>query len=153
MLKNTFPLFVKHILGPFTAFYTYDWLKDKLSVLWRTSSSPMLPVQLSCATFATYLGVVFTYPFAHTSRMMVDFWPKKDGVDPFNGNYRRASVWLWYGPTWNISFPGLFKSYFWKVFPLWWTSILLADKFGMFSYWRIDIMSGASDNTPDDSFI
>ena len=154
LFKNTFPLYMKHILGPFTAFYSYDWLKDKASVLWRTSSSPMFPVQAVLAAFSTYLGAVFAYPFAHSTRLMVDFWPKKNGVDPFSGNYRKAAVWLWYGAgSWNIAFPGLFKNFFWKVFPLWFTGIMLADKFGMFSYWRIDIMAGPSDNTPDDSFI
>lgn len=153
LVKNSLPLYIKHTLGPFTSFYTYDWLVDKLSVIWRTSNTPMFPVKLFCATLASYLGTVFVYPFAFGARHMVDFWPKKDGVDPFKGNYRKAITWLWYGPTWNIGFAGLFKKYFWHAFPLHLASILLADKFGMFSYWRIDIMSGPSDNTAEDSYI
>ena len=146
---------MKHILGPFTAFYSYDFLKDKLSVLWRTGSSPMFPVQLFLAGLCSYMGVVFAYPFAHGTRLMTDFWPKKDGIDLFKGNYRKAAAFLWLSShSWNTSWGGLFKSgYFWKNFPLYFASILLADKFGMFSYWRIDIMAGPSDNTPDDSFI
>ena len=35
----------------------------------------------------------------------------------------------------------------------WFTTLLLADKFGIFSYWRVDIMSGAGDNNNEDSYI
>jgi hypothetical protein len=49
---------------------------------------------------------------------MVDLWPKKNGVDIFQGNYRKAATWLWLAaPTWNISFPGFMRLYFWKTFP------------------------------------
>lgn len=30
----------------------------------------------------------------------------------------------------------------------WFVSILLAEKLGMFKYWRIDIFNGAADNSP-----
>ena len=153
LLKNTFPLFAKHTLGPFTAFYSYDWLIDKLSIIWRTSNNPVLPVKLFAATFATWLGVNFSYPFAHAVREMVDLWPKKNGVDLWKGNYRKAAVSLWYGPSWNIGFAGLYNRYFWNVAPLYFMSIMLADQFGLFSYWRIDILCGAADNTADDSYI
>jgi hypothetical protein len=50
---------------------------------------------------------------------MVDFWPKKNGVDVFQGNYRKAATWLYFtAPSWNIAFPGFFKLYFWNVAPL-----------------------------------
>ena len=153
MFKNTFPLYAKHVLGPFTAFYSYDWLIDKLSIIWRTTNNPILPVKLFAASFATWLGVNFSYPFAHAVREMVDLWPKKNGVDLWKGNYRKAAVSLWYGPSWNIGFAGLYKRYFWYVAPLYFTSLMLADQFGMFSYWRIDILCGAADNTADDSYI
>lgn len=153
LFRNTFPLFAKHIMLPFTAFYSYDWLVDKLSVIWRTTDNPILPVKLFAASLACYLGAVFSYPFVMPVKDMVDLWPKKDGVDPWKGNYRKAMVSLWYGPTWNIGFFGLFNRYFWHVFPLYLSSILLADQFGMFSYWRIDILCGASDNTAEDSYI
>lgn len=68
LFKNTFPLFIKHSVGPFTAFFCYDWLIDKLSIMWRVSSMPVLPIVLFCAGFGTYLGAAFTYPFAVTSR-------------------------------------------------------------------------------------
>ena len=49
---------------------------------------------------------------------MVDLWPKKNGVDIWQGNYRKAATWLWFGPSWNIAFPGFFSNYFWKVGPM-----------------------------------
>lgn len=69
--------------------------------------------------FIYIIGAAFSHPFAHTTREMVDFWPKKNGVDVFQGNYRKAATWLWFtAPTWNIAFPGFFKLYFWNVAPL-----------------------------------
>ena len=35
----------------------------------------------------------------------------------------------------------------------WFTTLLAANHFGIFSYWKIDIMSGAGDNTNEDSDI
>ena len=68
LFKNTFPLFVKHTLGPFTAFYSYDWLIDKLSIAWRVGNMPVLPVVCFSALLSTYLAAAFTYPFAVASR-------------------------------------------------------------------------------------
>ena len=115
LFKNTFPLFIKHSVGPFTAFFCYDWLIDKLSVMWRVSSMPVLPIALFCAAFGTYLGAAFTYPFAVTSREMVDLWPKKNGVDPFGGNYPKASVYIWFSQAILNYYPGFFKEYFWHI--------------------------------------
>lgn len=117
LFKNTFPFFMKHSLGPFTAFYCYDWMIDKCSILWRVAGMPVLPVVLFCASFGTYLGAVFSYPFAHTSREMVDFWPKKNGIDPFGGNYRKASVYIAMSQNILAFYPGFFKNYFWHIAP------------------------------------
>ena len=117
LFKNTFPLFIKHSIGPFTALYCYDFLIDKLSILWRVANMPVLPVVLFCASFGVYLGAAFTYPFAQTSREMVDIWPKKNGIDPFAGNYRKASVYIWFSQNILMFYPGFFKNYFWHVAP------------------------------------
>lgn len=140
-------------MGPFTAFFCYDFMIDKLSILWRVANLPVLPVVLACATFGTYLGAAFTYPFAHTAREMVDIWPKKDGIDHFGGNYRKAAVYIWFNQNILNYYPGFFKNYFWKIAPQWFISILLAEKLGLFKYWRIDIFGGAADNSPEDSFV
>lgn len=153
LFRNTLPLFIKHTLMPFTAFFSYDWLVDKLSVIWRTSNTPMWPVKLFCAGFSTWLGAVFSYPFAVAIREMTDLHPKINGVDLYQGNYRKALSVLWYNGEWNAGWAGLFHRYFWFVAPLYFLSILAADQFGMFSYWRVDIMSGPGDNTAEDSYI
>ena len=153
LFRNTAPLYVKHILAPFTAFFSYDWLVDKLSVIWRTTDNPTMPVKYFCAGLSSYLACVFTYPFLFTAKDMVDVWPKKDGIDPWKGNYRKAMVYLWYGPSWNIGWPGMFHRYFWHAFPLYFSTLILADQFGIFSYWHVDVLSGAGDNTAEDSYI
>lgn len=116
LFKNTFPLYIKHIIGPFTAFFCFDFLIDKVSVLWRTTNMPVLPLILSCALFGTYLGAVFTYPFAVTAREMVDLWPKKSS-EAFGGNYRKAAVYIWFHQNILIFYPGFFKRYFWHIAP------------------------------------
>ena len=59
---------MKHTLGPFTLFYTYDFLKDKMSWMQRVGNMPLLPTNMFNATIATYLAAVFTYPFAVVSK-------------------------------------------------------------------------------------
>ena len=78
---------------------------------------PVLPIVLFCATFGTYLGAAFTYPFAVTAREMVDIWPKKGGVDPFGGNYRKAAMYIWFSQNIVNYYPGFFKRYFWHIAP------------------------------------
>lgn len=65
LFKNTFPLYVKHIFAPFTLFYTYDWMVDKMSLFWRTTNMPQLPLKWFCAGLATYLAAIFTYPLTN----------------------------------------------------------------------------------------
>lgn len=117
LFKNTFPLFIKHSIGPFTAFFCYDWLIDKFSVLWRAGGMPVTPIVLFCASFSTFFAAAFTYPFAVTARQMVDIWPKKNGIDYFGGNYRKASMYIWFSQNILYFYPGFFKRYFWHIAP------------------------------------
>ena len=77
---------------------------------------PVLPCVLLAATFSTYMGAIFTYPFAHTIRQMVDLWPKKGG-DPFGGNYRKGAVYFYFNTNGLNFYPGFFKNYFWHIAP------------------------------------
>jgi hypothetical protein len=99
-----------------TAFFMYDFFIDKFSVLWRNTSFPVLPLVTFAAAMGTYVGAVFTYPFAVTAREMVDVWPKK-GADPFGGNYRKAAVYIWFSQNILAYYPGFFKNYFWHIAP------------------------------------
>lgn len=148
LFRNSFPLFIKHSMGPFTLFFCYDLTIDKLSVLWRVATFPVLPVILFTCIFSTYLAAAFTYPFAYSVREMVDFWPKKNGIDPFKGNYRLASTYVWFSQTLIGFYPGFFKNYFWHIAPQWFVTCLLAEKLGIFKYWRMDIFNGPGDNSP-----
>lgn len=77
-----------------TLFYTFDFVKDKSSILCRVAEIPYFPVKIFNALLSTYLAMVFSYPFQQT-REVVDFWPKNSKVgDPFKGNYRRAATWM-----------------------------------------------------------
>jgi hypothetical protein len=52
-------------------------------------------VNLRAIGLSSYLACVFSYPFGVMSRQLVDFWPKeKGGVCTFQGNYRKAMVWV-----------------------------------------------------------
>ena len=117
LFKGTLPLYLKHIFGPFTAFYTYDWVQDKLSVIPRQTTFPWLPIKLFSATVAVWLAAVLTFPYAYTAREVVDFWPRKNGVDPFQGNYRKASVWMFFGDSLGNYYYGMYRKYLWHIGP------------------------------------
>lgn len=106
-----------------------------------------------CATFSTYLACVFSYPFGIMSRQMVEMWPKeKGGVCTFQGNYRKAMVWLWYHDYSSNMFPGFMNNYFWRQAPWMFSALWIADSFGMFTPWRHDPYEGAGNNTWEDVF-
>ncbi len=50
--------------------------------------------------------------------------------------------------TFGTSHPSTFL-----IYDRWFFTIILAEKFGIFKYWRIDIFNGAADNSPEDSFV
>jgi len=83
---------------------------------------------------------------------MVEMWPKENGVCRFDGNYRKAAVWLWYHEFGSNAFPGFFNNYFYRTFPQLFATVWFADMFGMFTYWNHDYMVGAGSNTWEDSF-
>ena len=120
--------------------------------MYRASNYPREITLIFCAAVSTFIAGFLTYPF-QTARDMIDTWPKKNGICPYDGNYRKAYSYLWYAENWNHSFPGFLKLYFWNYAPQWFFTLLLADRLGFFTFWRVDIMSGPGDDTNDDSFI
>jgi hypothetical protein len=52
----------------------------------------------------------------------------------------------------NNFFPGFVKNYAIKAGPMMFSTLLFADNFGMFSYWRVDYFSGPGTNSWEDSF-
>lgn len=144
---------MKHTLGFGTLFLTFDWLIDKLSVMWRISDVPRYLLAAMSAGFSCTLTAFFVYPFSNTVREMVEKWPKKDGICPYDGSYRKAMHYLWYSDFWNTAFPGLFKSFYWHHAPQWFITLMLSYKLGIFNYWRVDTFSGPGDNNNEDSFI
>lgn len=133
-------------------FYSFDFIKDKSSWMWRVGDVPYWPCKVANAAFCSYLACVFSYPFAVTAQHMVDFFPKPNGVDVFQGNYRKAAVWLWYHENASNYFPGFFRTYFYRQFPWMFSTLYLGDSLGIFSYWQIDIWSGPGTNSWEDSF-
>lgn len=60
-------------------FYTFDFIKDKASWMWRVGELPYFPCKTAIAAFTSYLTCAFTYPFAVTAREMIELWPKDKG--------------------------------------------------------------------------
>jgi len=101
---------------------------------------------------ASFMGCVFSYPWAVIVRDMVEMWPKENGKCRFDGNYRKAAVWLWYHEMGSNAFPGFFNRYFYKTFPQLFLMTYFADVMGMFTYWSHDYMVAGGSNTWEDSF-
>lgn len=150
LFKNTSPFFVRNFFQTFTLFYSYDFLKDKCSWLWRIMETPYLPSKIFLASVSTYLACLFSYPWAVVVREAVEFWPKKNGVCSFDNNYRKAGIFFWYHDFANNMFPGFFNNYFWKQAPWMMTTLLLGDALGIFSYWVVDPFSGPGTNSWED---
>jgi hypothetical protein len=51
-----------HIYSTFTLFYSYDWLKDKLSLMWRASNYPREIPLVFCAAVSSFIAAFLTYP-------------------------------------------------------------------------------------------
>lgn len=153
LFKNSFPFFARNFFQTFTLFYSFDFMKDKMSFTWRVGEMPYEPVKAVLITISAYLASIFSYPFGVTIREMVDFWPKeKGGICTWDNNYRKAAVWLWYHEFSNTMWPGMFNNYFWRNFPWMFGSVWIADKLGMFTYQSIDLMGGPGGNSWEDSF-
>jgi len=115
-------------------FYTFDFLKDKLSFMWRSAETPYFFCKTSIAAFSAYLSLIFSYPWYFT-KTMVDFWPKPaNGVCNYGNNYRKAANYFYTSDLYNIGYPGFFNNYFWKQFPLIFGTLMIADSLGIFSY-------------------
>lgn len=154
LFKNSFPLMSRNFFQTLTLLFSYDWLKDKFgTVTFRISDYPYGLVKGTMALISVYLACLFSYPWAVTIKEMVDLWPKeKGGVCTFQGNYRKAAVWLWYHETTNTSFPGFMNNYFYRQAPWMFASLWIADTLGMFTYWSHDPYAGAGNNTWEDVF-
>ncbi|CAD8135376.1 unnamed protein product [Paramecium octaurelia] len=150
--KNSFPLFARNFFQTLTLLYSFDWMKDKLSVFTRVAEIPYFPVKVLNCFLSTYLAILTSYSLSQVTREMVELWPKPNGVCPYDGNYRKAATHIWYARNLNNYFPGMLRNYASRQFlpmfvTLWW-----ADSFGLFTYWKIDMFSGAGSNTWEDSF-
>jgi len=153
LFKNCFPLLARNFFQTFTMLFMYDWLKDKVGgVTTRISDFPFPITKFCIAAMSVYFGVIFSYPWGVVVKEMVDFWPKEKGVCRFDGNYRKAAVWLWYHDFGSNLFPGMFNNYFWRSAPWMFMTLWWADSFGMFTYWTHDYMWGAGTNSWEDSF-
>jgi len=131
----------------------FDWFKDKLGgSTTRISEFPWQITKGCIAVASCYMASVFSFPFYHMTREMVEFWPKENGVCRFGGNYRKAAVWLWYFEFGSNVFPGFFTNHFYKTFPQMFLTLWIADTMGMFTYWNHDYMIGAGSNTYEESF-
>ncbi|EGR29516.1 oxoglutarate malate translocator protein, putative [Ichthyophthirius multifiliis] len=152
LFKNTSPLFLRNFFQTYTLLYTYDFLQDKMSFIWRVGEQSELVWKGVIASLSTLFACLTSYPFM-VAREMVDFWPKQNGVCPWNGNYRKASVWIYYHELSSNIFAGMFSNYFFKVAPSMFISLMLADKFGIFEYTVVDMFSGAGNNSWEDTFV
>lgn len=113
---------------------------------------PYFPLKLFNATFSSFLAAAISYPFAVKTRELVELWPKLNGQCRFEGNYRKAMVWLYYSDFYGSLFSGFYKNYFWNVFPSLFITVWLADSFGIFTYWYMDMFRSGATNTFEDAF-
>lgn len=154
LFKNSFPFMMRNFIQTLTMFYTYDWMKDKIgAATHRISDFPLPIVKGLIGGLSVYLACVFSYPFGVMIREMVEYWPKeKDGTSTWQGNYRRAAVWLWYHEYGSNFLPGFVTQYFTRNAPWMLLTLWISDRLGMFNYWQHDYFMGAGTNSWEDAF-
>ena len=108
------------------------------------SEIPYIYIKAVNCFLATSMAIAFSYPFGNTSKEMVDLWPKKSASapHPFLNNYRDAASHIWYTNFLNNYYPGMLKNYASRSFLSLYATLWVADSFGIFSYWKIDMFSG-----------
>lgn len=153
LFKNSTPFMLRNFFQTFTMFYTYDFLKDKLSFIWRVGQVPYEPVKWFNVLFSTYLACAFSYPWNNVVREMIEFWPKQNGQDLFKGNYRKAATWLYYHEWGSNLFPGFFNNYFWRQAPWMMSTLYLADSMGVFYQQVSNQYTNAGTNAWEDSIL
>ena len=63
----------------------------------------------------------------------IEVLPRQYSQDLFKGSYKKALAFYWENPFWTQAFVGTFKSgYFFKFFPMLFSTVWLADTFGYF---------------------
>ena len=67
LFKNTFPIYFRNFIQTLTLFYSFDFLKDKVSWAWRVGDMSYVPCRFVIAGFSAYLACVFSYPWAVTA--------------------------------------------------------------------------------------
>jgi hypothetical protein len=96
---------------------------------------------------ATFAG----YPWGTTVRNMAELYPKINGANPWQNNYRKASVWLWYYPFIGNYYVG-FGSYCAKNFPTMFIGLWLADSYGLFVNHSVDPFTMRGGGSFEDSY-
>ena len=52
LMRNSFPIYFRNFLQTFTLFYTFDFIKDKGSWMWRVGDMPYFPAKVGFAAIS-----------------------------------------------------------------------------------------------------
>jgi solute carrier family 25 oxoglutarate transporter 11 len=116
LFKSAVPIMARNYVAFSFLTYLYDFSYDKLRVLEIAGEHPSGLLKFSAAGFATFWACFASMPWDVTVRRLVEFTPKIDGKNIFDGNYRKAFSYLWYYKIMAQYYHG-FSTFFWRQAP------------------------------------
>lgn len=116
MFKSAIPIMARNYVAFSFLTYLYDFMYDKLRILEVAGDNTKGITKGFAAGFATFWACFASMPWDVTVRRLVEFSPKVDGKNVFDGNYRKGLSYLWYYKFQGQYFHG-FSSYFWRQAP------------------------------------
>jgi hypothetical protein len=94
LFKGGFPIAMNQFMYWTIFMAHYNWLKNKLYLLWVYNDFNYDIVKFGMMGFSHALASIVAYP-AYFTREMVDIWPKeRGGFCTWNNNYRNCFKWM-----------------------------------------------------------
>lgn len=180
LFKNSAPIYVKNFFSTFTLFYAFDFMKDKASWMWRVILFIIVMIffiilfvifiisWVTCLISLAKSDLPLLHRIWHAPLPILSlslpvkwssFGPRIKGACAL-GMETTERPWAGSGVLFSKLdhefstnyFPGFFKNYFYNQFPWMFMTLMLADSLGIFSYWQVDMYSGAGTNSSEDNF-
>ena len=140
---------MKNFLGTFTLFYTFDFVKDKASWMWRVNNKlhrleicPIFPVKWVLPPSVLIWPVHLLILGQSCLEKWLNFGLKRKEECALSKE-TTEKLWLGFGVIICLLkdhefssnyYPGFLRNYFFYQFPWMFTTLMLADSMGIFSY-------------------
>lgn len=135
LFKNMLPTYCGVFVQTSFLFAFFDYLFDFFNMFYYQNGYPKFLIKAPVAGFAATMACVGAYPFHTVMRDMIELNPKEISDGYFKMNYRRALHYMWHVGDMSNGWAGCMR-YFHSNFVFCFTTVYLAESFGLFKYWK-----------------